>query len=216
MNGRFAEVRRPRAVVLYTEGNSGNLTGRRWVLSLFRDRLGCSVLVFDYRGYGRSGGSPSVAGVLMDARAARRWLAGRAGVAEGEIVLVGNSLGGAVAVDLAARDGARGLVLENTFTSLADVTERHFGRLARVLVGSQLDSASRIGDYSSPLLQTHGDADTVIPFDQGRRLFEAAHEPKRFVGIPSGDHNDPLTREYLVELDRFLNMLPSKGQARRN
>lgn len=211
LNGWFAEARRPRAVVLYAEGNAGNITGRRWVLSLFRERLGCSVLLFDYRGYGRSEGSPTIEGILADARAARRWLAGRAGVAEEEIVLVGHSLGGAVAVDLAARDGARGLVLENTFSSLADVAERHFGRLTRLLVAGRLDSAAKVGDYRGPLLQTHGDADRVVPYESGRRLFEAAGGPKFFVGVPGGDHNDPPSRAYLDALDRFLGALPAGG-----
>ena len=173
--------------------------------------MSASVLVFDYRGYGRSEGVPSQAGILEDARAARRWLAGRAGVPERDIVLVGNSLGGAVAVDLAARGGARGLVLENTFSSLAELTEWHFGRLASLLVTRTLDSKSKIGSYAGPLLQTHGDADTVVPYESGRRLFDAANGPKRFVAIPGGDHNDPPTREYLVALERFLKALPASG-----
>lgn len=211
LNGWFAEARRPRAVVLYAEGNAGNITGRRWVIGLFRERLGCSVLLFDYRGYGRSEGSPTIEGVLADARAARRWLAGRTGVAEQEIVLVGHSLGGAVAVDLAARDGARGLVLENTFASLADVSERHFGRLTRLLVAGRLDSVSVIGDYRGPLLQTHGDADQVVPYESARRLFDAAVGPKSFVEVPGGDHNDAPARAYLDALDRFLGELPGGG-----
>jgi uncharacterized protein len=211
LNGWFAEAKKPRAVMLYTEGNGGNITNRRDVLTLFRDRLKCSILVFDYQGYGKSEGSPSREGILADARAARRWLAKRTGVAENEIVLVGQSLGGSVAVDLAARDGARGLVLENTFSSLADVTESHFGRMAGRLVTNQLDSATRIKDYKGPLLQTHGDNDSVVPFAQGRRLFEAANEPKRFVAVPGGDHNDPPSAEYLEELDRFLDRLPARG-----
>ncbi len=210
LNGWFAEAPRPRAVVLYAEGNAGNITGRRWVLQLFRDRLNCSVLIFDYRGYGRSQGSPSIAGVLTDARTARHWLAERAGVAEKDIVLVGHSLGGAVAVDLASKDGARGLVLENTFSSLADVTERHFGRLARLLVADRLDSASKIRDYFGPLLQTHGDADQVVPYESGKRLFEAAGGAKLFVDVPGGDHNDPPTKAYLDALERFLEALPGK------
>jgi fermentation-respiration switch protein FrsA (DUF1100 family) len=211
LNGWFAESTRPRAVVLYAEGNAGNITGRRGVLDLFRDRLCASVLIFDYRGYGRSEGSPSVAGILTDARAARHWLAERTGVPEQGIVLVGNSLGGAVVIDLAARDGARGLILENTFSSLSDVTERHFGRLARIFAMNRLDSASLIREYQGPLLQTHGDADTVIPYALGRRLFEAAREPKQFVEVRGGDHNDPLSREYLTALDGFLGSLPTIG-----
>ena len=134
---------------------------------------------------------------------------------EREIVLVGNSLGGAVAVDLAARDGARGLVLENTFSSLADLTEWHFGRLARLLVADTLDSRSKIGGYAGPLLQSHGDADTVVPYELGRRLFDAAKEPKRFVEIPGGDHNDPPSREYLIALERFLKSLPASAGERK-
>jgi hypothetical protein len=149
LNGWYAEAAQPRAVVLYAEGNAGNITGRRWVLGLLRDRLRCSVLVFDYRGYGRSEGSPSIPGILSDARAARRWLAERAGVTEGDIVLVGHSLGGAVAVDLAAHEGTRGLVLESTFSNLADVAERHFGRLGRLLAGSKLSSSQVQGGGSA-------------------------------------------------------------------
>jgi fermentation-respiration switch protein FrsA (DUF1100 family) len=213
LNGWFAEAQQARAVVLYTEGNGGNITTRRDVLKLFRDRLETSVLVFDYQGYGKSEGTPSREGILADARAARRWLAKRTGVDEQDIVLVGQSLGGSVAVDLAARDGARGLVLENTFSSLADVTETHFGRLAGRLVTNQLDSATRIKDYKGPLLQTHGDRDAVVPFAQGRRLFEAANEPKTFVAVPGGGHNDPPSAEYLKELDRFFDTLPTRGDS---
>jgi uncharacterized protein len=213
LNGWFAEVEQPRAVVLYAEGNGGNITTRRDVLTLFRDRLKTSALVFDYQGYGKSEGIPSREGILKDARAARRWLAKRTGVAERDIVLVGQSLGGSVAVDLAARDGARGLVLENTFSSLSDVTEAHFGRMAGRVVTNQLDSATLIRDYKGPLLQTHGDRDSVIPFAQGRRLFESANEPKRFVAVPGGDHNDPPSPEYLEELDRFLDTLPARGKS---
>ena len=208
LSGWFAEAKQPRAVVLYCEGNAGNITSRRWVLDLFRDGMGTSVMIFDYRGYGQSEGSPSRAGILEDARAARRWLAERAGVPEGEIVLVGSSLGGAVAVDLAARDGARGLVLESTFSSLKELAGSHFGRLARLAVSSELDSASKIGGYDGPLLQVHGDADRVVPYELGKRLHDAANPPKRFVRVAGGDHNDPPTREYLDALDKFLGSLP--------
>src|SRR5439155_17149604 len=112
LHGWFAEAKNPRAVVLHTHGNAGNVTHRAPLLELFRERLRASILVFDYRGYGRSEGTPDEKGILADARAARRWLAKRAGVAESDVVLHGTSLGGGVAVDLAARDGARGLVLE--------------------------------------------------------------------------------------------------------
>ncbi|MFO0954346.1 MAG: alpha/beta hydrolase [Isosphaeraceae bacterium] len=214
LNGWFAEAERPRAVILYCEGNAGNVTSRRWVLDLFRDRMGASILLFDYRGYGRSEGVPSRDGILEDARAARRWLARRAGVSEREVVLVGSSLGGAVAVDLASRDGARGVVLESTFSSLDDLAGHHFGRLGRLVVPGDLDSASKIASYAGPLLQTHGDADRVVPYELGRRLHEAANEPKRFVRVEGGGHNDPPTPDYLAALDDFLGSLPVPHQPR--
>jgi uncharacterized protein len=215
LNGWFAEAKQPRAVVLFAEGNAGNLTSRRWVLDLFRNQLGTSVLIFDYRGYGKSEGSPTEAGILTDARAARRWLAQRAGVAEKDIVLVGESLGGGVAVDLAARDGARGLILQNTFSSLPDVAASHVRIVPiRRLMTTRLDSQAKIRDYHGPLLQTHGDADQVVPFSLGYRLFEAANEPKQFVRVPGGGHNDPPSREYLEALNRFLGSLPAAGEPR--
>ncbi len=210
LNGWFVEARNPRAVVLYTEGNGGNITNRRDLLELYRDKLHASILIFDYEGYGRSEGSPSQGAILDDARAARRWLAKRADVRENEIVLVGNSLGGSVAVDLAAKDGASGLVLENTFASLAELTESHFGRVASKLVTPQLDSIAKIDEYHGPLLQTHGTKDTTVPFAQGQKLFEAANEPKKFVAIPDGGHDDGLTDEYVAELDKFLSSLPAR------
>ncbi|HEV3440771.1 MAG TPA: alpha/beta hydrolase [Gemmata sp.] len=206
LHGWYAEVKQPRAVVLYAHGNAGNITDVRPYLRLFRDRLNVSILVFDYRGYGKSSGSPTEVGIIDDARAARLWLAKRVGIPEIDIVLVGHSLGGGVVVDLAARDGARGLVLENTFTSLPDAAVTHVP--LRPLMQMQFDSLTKLPNYRGPLLQTHGDADRVIPFAIGCKLFDAANEPKRFVPIHGGDHNDPPSPDYVKALDRFLDSLP--------
>jgi fermentation-respiration switch protein FrsA (DUF1100 family) len=198
----------PRAVVLYTHGNGGNVTDRRDVIQRF-NRHDAAVLVFDYRGYGKSEGEPTENGVLDDARAARRWLAAKAGVRECDIVIAGHSLGGGVAVDLAATDGARGLVLEGTFTNLPDVAASHMPLLpVRAVMHSRLDSLAKIRSYRGPLLQMHGDADRVIPFALGRKLFEAANEPKQFIQVPGGGHNDIHAPEYLTALDHFLGALP--------
>jgi fermentation-respiration switch protein FrsA (DUF1100 family) len=210
LHGWFAAAKQPRAVVLFMHGNGGNLTDCREVLQAFRDGLNTTVLVFDYRGYGRSEGKPSEAGVLADARAARHWLAAHAGVAEGDVVLVGHSLGGGVAVDLAAHDGARGLVLENTFTSLPGVAWSHFPLLPfGLIMHCRLDSLDKIASYHGPLLMKHGDDDEIVPFALGKKLFAAANEPKRFIAIPGGKHNDPATSQYLAALDEFLSSLPA-------
>ncbi|MCL6503219.1 MAG: alpha/beta hydrolase [Pirellulales bacterium] len=204
LHGWFVPHAQPRAVMLIASGNAGNVT-------VWRDELewlhahGVAAMVFDYRGYGRSEGKPDEAGLLADARAARAWLARRCGVAETDVVLRGRSLGGAVMVDLAAAAGARGLVLESTFTSLPDVAAHfYFWLPVRLLMRTRFDSLSKIGRYQGPLLQSHGDADEIVPFFLGRRLFDAAGGPKQWITIPGGRHNDPQSVEFYQALDRFL------------
>jgi len=206
LHGWFVEHPRPRAVVLIAHGNAGNLSDRWPLLELMRNRLGVSAMIFDYRGFGRSEGTPSERGVLADARAARRWLAHRTGVSESQIVLYGQSLGGGVMVDLAARDGARALVLESTFTSLPDVASKQVPWLpVGWLMTNRYDSLAKIARYHGPLLQAHGDADRLIAIDDARDLYEAAPtNRKRFVTIPGAGHNWAPTRQYVEELDRFL------------
>jgi fermentation-respiration switch protein FrsA (DUF1100 family) len=199
----------PTAVVLHIHGNAGNLSYRAPIARELQQRCGAAVMIFDYRGYGRSEGTPTIEGLLRDARAARAHLAQRAGIDERQVVLVGESLGGAIAVDLAAGDGARGLVLESTFSSLRDVAATQYPEfLVSMLVADKLNSAARISDYRGPLLQFHGDCDTVIPLDSGRRLFAAAHQPKSFETMPKHDHNDALPAGFYAAVDRFLRELP--------
>jgi fermentation-respiration switch protein FrsA (DUF1100 family) len=178
-------------------------------LRTLHDRFGAAALAIDYRGYGKSTGSPSEPGVLADARAARAWLAKRENVSEPEVVLWGFSLGGGVATDLAARDGARGLILHSTFTSLPDAASYHHPWLpCRWLMRNRLDSASKIQNYHGPLLQLHGDADGIVPIELGKRLHARANEPKRFVVIDGGNHNDLRSEEFYTALEEFFAELP--------
>jgi fermentation-respiration switch protein FrsA (DUF1100 family) len=205
LHGWYVPCKDRRAAVLFCHGNAGNVTHRADLLRVLHDRVGVSVLCFDYRGYGQSEGKPNEQGVLCDAWAARRWLAEREGIAESDIVLMGESLGGAVAVDLAATDGARALVLQNTFTSVPDLAAHYYPWLpVRWAMRTRLDSLSKIGQYRGPLLQSHGDADSIIPYRFGRQLFDAANDPKRFFPIPGGDHNDFPPAEYFDALRAFL------------
>ncbi len=206
LHGWFVEHDTPRAVVLFCHGNAGNVTHRADTLRVLHRELRLSVLVFDYRGYGRSKGRPHEAGVLADARAARAWLAERTGVPASEIVLLGRSLGGGVAVDLAAGDGARALILESTFTSLPDVAAGFYPWApVHWLMRTRLDSKSKIAKFSGPVLQSHGDADEIVPFRLGQQLYEAIpHDDKRLVTLPGRMHNDPQPVTYYRELERFL------------
>jgi len=142
-------------------------------------------------------------------------LAAREKIAEKQIVLMGESIGGAVAVDLAARDGARGLVLESTFDSLPEVAAYHYPWLpVRWAMRTRCDSVAKIGAYHGPLLQAHGDADTIVPLRFGRRLFDAANQPKQFLLLSGHDHNDPMPPEYYDRLGAFLDALEKSRAAK--
>lgn len=208
LHGWFADHPQPAGIVLLCHGNGGNIVNLGETLQILNRRHRLAVLAFDYRGYGKSQGKPTEDGILADARAARAWLAKRKDVSEQEIILMGRSLGGAVAIDLAAKDGAKGLVLASTFTSMPDVAQRLFPWIpTQWLMTQRFDSIEKIGAYHGPLLQTHGDADTLIPIEQGRRLYSAANGAKRFINIPGAGHNDPQPEEYRMALDEFLAQL---------
>jgi fermentation-respiration switch protein FrsA (DUF1100 family) len=207
IHGWYVAHENPRAVVLFAHGNAGNVTHRADILRALNQHVGVSVLIFDYRGYGRSAGKPTERGILADARAARAWLARREKIPEGQIVLMGESIGGAVAVDLAA-DGARGLIVQNSFASLPEVAAYHLPWVpVRLLMRMRLNSAARIRDYHGPLLQSHGDRDTIVPLASAQRLFAAANEPKKFILIPGGDHNDAHSPEYYEQVREFVESL---------
>jgi uncharacterized protein len=143
IHGWYCPCEKPRAVLLLAHGNTGHLSYLSGLLQYFQNDLRVTTLAFDYRGYGRSDGVATVEGVLEDARAARSFLANRAGVKEAEIVLMGRSLGGAVVVQLAAENAPRGLVLESTFSSLGDVASHHYGAAASLLIpADRLNSAA--------------------------------------------------------------------------
>jgi len=213
LHGWYLEHPKPRAHVLYCYGNAGHLADRADVVAFLRDRYRVSVFIFDYRGYGRSEGKPNEEGILADARAARDWLANRAGIDADQIVLMGRSLGGAVAVDLAADGGASGLILESTFSSMTDVAAHHYPFLpVRLLLRTRLNSIDKIGRYDGPLLQCHSPVDEVIPYELGKRLFEASpSEQKRLIVVEGASHNDPhqhpVYAEYYDALEPFFDQL---------
>jgi fermentation-respiration switch protein FrsA (DUF1100 family) len=214
LHGWFVAHPRPRGVALVCHGNAGNVTMMAESLEILSKRHRLSVMSFDYRGYGRSEGKPSEEGILQDGRAARHWLAERTGTPEAEIILMGQSLGGAVAIDMAASDGARGLVLVSTFTSLPEVGASHVPfLLPRWNMTLRMDSLGKIRNYSGPVLISHGDEDEVIPFSQGEQLYAAAPGPKRFFRDVGSRHNDPRSEAYRQVFEEFLVSLEGPSSA---
>jgi fermentation-respiration switch protein FrsA (DUF1100 family) len=165
--------------------------------------LGVSVLIFDYPGYGKSDGRPSEAGCYAAGEAAFTWLTRQ--VPAENIILFGKSLGGGVATELARRHPHRALVLVKTFTSVPDVAQDIYPWLpARWLARNRFESLRKLSQCNRPVFVAHGDCDSIIPYAHGRRLYDAAHEPKRFLAMPGCNHNDTLPVEFFLELRRFL------------
>jgi len=210
LHGWLAEHPNPRAVLMYCHGNGDCLGYLGPLMRELRDKYQLTVFAFDYRGYGKSEGSPSEAGIVADGHAAQLWLAERTRRRPADIVLMGRSLGGGVAVDLAAKNGARGLILQNTPTSMPDAAAyRYWFAPVHLLMKNRYDSLSKIGRYTGPVLISHGTADTLVPFALGQRLFAAAKsEIKRFFPIDGSGHNDPEPPEYDAVLDEFIRGLP--------
>lgn len=195
--------------LLFFHGNAGNISHRGDSVIIFH-RLGLNVLIFDYRGYGRSGGSPSEDGLYRDATAAWRYLTQIRGVTGSQIVLFGRSLGGAVAAELASRVQPGGLILESSFSSARDVANALFPLLSRLIIlRYNFPAASAIQHAKGPVLVLHSPQDDIIPYGLGRRLFDAAPEPKTFFDL-QGDHNSGFIRSqpgYQEALAAFLDRL---------
>lgn len=189
LHGWFLPAPESHRVLLFFHGNAGTISHRLASLRAFHD-LGLSVLIFDYRGYGKSTGSPTEPGLYLDARGAWRYLVEVEGYPAHDVVFFGRSLGGAVAVELATQCSPGAVILESTFTTLPDVGARAYPWLpVRWLSRHHYDSLSRIGRIRCPKLFVHSRRDEVVPFELGRRLFDAAPEPKEFLEL-SGGHND--------------------------
>lgn len=199
---------------LVMPGNGGNRAGRAPLAAALHD-LGLSVLLLDYRGYGGNPGAPSEPGLLADGRAAADWLAGRDDVED--LVLFGESLGGAIAVAVAPEVRPDALVLRSPFTSLVDIARAHYGPVPAWLLQDRYPSLDRIGQVTAPLLVVASEDDEVVPYAQSLRLFEAASEPKRLVTLADAGHNDRalLDGEVLVDAVRqFLadhDLLPDES-----
>jgi fermentation-respiration switch protein FrsA (DUF1100 family) len=211
LHGWFLPAKGSRLTVLVCHGNAGNVSHRLDRALLMQSRLDVDTFLFDYRGYGRSEGSPDEEGTYRDGRAAYRWLIAR-GLGPERVVLFGESLGSAVALQLAVEVEARALVLESPFASVPEMARAVYPFLpVWPFVRTRYDNVSKVARLRMPLLVLHGERDEIVPFAQGRRVFEAAPQPKRFFAIPGASHNDTYVvggDAYWRALREFLDGLP--------
>jgi fermentation-respiration switch protein FrsA (DUF1100 family) len=192
LNGWFvaASGTSPRVTVLVFNGNAGS-RAHRGPLAAALHRHGLQVLLLDYRGYGGNPGAPTEDGLAADSRAARAYVAGRPDVDASRIVYFGESLGTAVAVDLAVEHPPAALVLRSPFTSMTDVGRHHYPFLpVRLLLRDRFAAIDKIQQIRTPLLVIAGGHDRIVPVENSRRLYDAAVAPKTLLVLPDADHND--------------------------
>ncbi len=178
--------------VLLCHGNAGNV-GDRILHAEVLTAVGFDVLLFDPRGYGFSSGTPDERGTYRDARAALRWLVSQPDVDPARVLYLGESLGGAVALELALAHPPAGLVLLSAFTSVRDMARMHYRLIPAALVPDAYPSLRLVTGLRAPLLVLHGEDDMIVPVEHGRALFAAAPAPKRLRVIPDVGHNDIVT-----------------------
>jgi fermentation-respiration switch protein FrsA (DUF1100 family) len=201
--------------VIYWHGNGGNLSLWLDVIAGLRAR-GYSVLAVDYRGYGASTGTPSERGIYRDADAATAYFRAHLASKEVPVVVWGRSLGCAVASYSASRTPPDALVLESPFPDVAALFARNpVMRVLSMFSSYTFSTATHLARYSGPLLVVHGDADSIIPFSGGRRVFDGSpSNPKTFLALAGADHNDSHAGhpDYWTAIDRFVAALISKRE----
>lgn len=205
LHGWYVPAPRARGAVLFLHGNAGNIAHRLESIRIFH-QLGLAVLIFDYRGYGRSEGRPTEQGTYRDAQAAWDHLVRERGLAAGRILIFGRSLGASIGARLAARVRPRALIVESAFTSVPDLAAQLYPWLpVRLLSRYRYDTAAALAGLRCPVLVVHSRDDEIIPYSHGRALFERANPPKRLLTLRGG-HNDGflVTPDYVPALGAFV------------
>jgi len=202
----YIPAKNERGVLLFCHGNAGNISHRLDSIRIFHD-LGLSVLIFDYRGYGRSEGSPTEKGTYIDAEAALDYLVNVKNFKPQKIIIFGRSLGSAVAAETALRHKAGALIIESGFTSVPALGSRFFPYLpVRLISRYHYLTIEKVGKINIPKLFIHSPGDEVIPFDHGLALYEKAAKPKEFLSI-AGGHNEGFImsgKTYIDGLEAFI------------
>lgn len=206
LNGWYIPAQNERAVLLFCHGNAGNISNRLESIGLFHN-LELSIFIFDYRGYGRSSGKPTEEGTHLDAVAAWHWLTDHKGYEPNQIIIFGRSLGGAVAARLASETDPRALIIESAFTSIDDMASKLYPYMPVRMIGRfHYATIDYIKMVKCPVLVIHSMNDELVPYEHGRRIYEAAGQPKKFFVI-SGGHNRGFmdnSSQYSLEINSFL------------
>ncbi|MBF0385955.1 MAG: alpha/beta hydrolase [Candidatus Omnitrophica bacterium] len=188
LNGWLVKSSDAAATVIFFHGNAGNISNRIPKIKMFKD-MGLNVFIIDYRGYGNSEGTPTEAGIYQDAIGAYDYLTNRKDIDSDKLIVYGASLGGAVAVDLAAKRKVGAVILDSTFTSAAEMAKKILPFVPGFLIQTKLDSIGKIKGIKCPKLFIHSKEDEIVPFAYGLKLYEAALPPKKFLQI-NGGHNE--------------------------
>ncbi len=199
--------------MIMSHGNAENISTMLEEAQRYRKVHQMHVLVFDYRGFGKTPGPPCEQSALIDAEAAHQWLRQQTGLPAEQIFVFGRSLGGGIAVHLAARFDAAGLILDRTFSSVSDVAaDQYWFVPVKAIIVNSFQSTSRIQNYHSPYLQLHGTVDEVIPIRFAKQLYESAPSiQKQFVETPDTTHLDPWPIEFTAATDSFIEAIKKRA-----
>lgn len=198
VHGWFVNAPQAKSTLLFFHGNAGNI-GDRLGKILFFHKLGLNVLIIDYRGYGKSEGKPTEEGMYQDALATYSYLIEDRGINPQNIVIYGASLGGTAAVDLASQRQAGALIVDSSFSNAVDMAKKIYPFIPSFLINIKLDSLNKIENVTIPKLFIHSMDDQLVPIELGKKLYNAAPEPKKFFEV-SGGHND----DYFNDHDGFI------------
>ncbi len=214
LHGWHIPHREARSTLVWFHGNAGNISHRIDNIKRLHDKVAVNIFIFDYRGYGRSAGIASEEGTYLDGEAALDLVRKELAAEPGKTVLFGRSLGAAIAAEMANRYAVQALILESPFISIPEMARVVLPFLPiGPLLQTRYDTRAKIQSVTVPVLVLHGDRDEVVPFAQGKKVFDAAPEPKKFFKIVGAGHNDTYEvggEVYFQQLKGFIDWTTSR------